>query len=63
MIDVALEVNKPGPSNHDVYLAIKDAMDDLGMVDLGGGDNSYGIGNSYEHEASGYRVEITISNP
>ncbi len=51
-----------GPHNGTVFEAIRKAMEDLGLVDLGGGDNSYGIGNSYEYEATGYKVEITIRN-
>ncbi len=48
------------PGTHDIYLAIKEAMESLGFNELYGGDNFMGIGTTYIYDATGKRWEITI---
>lgn len=48
------------PGTHDIYLAIKEAMERIGFNEEYGGDNVLGIGTTYVFDATGKRFEITI---
>jgi hypothetical protein len=50
-------------ANFQVYTAIDKELTRLGLANMGGGDNDYGIGTQYVYEPTGYNVEVTISNP